>query len=331
MGSAFCALLIFLFPATMARADDGAAPEPNNPWDVTSAPLVVDDSAPTAPAPESTDDGPSSGTGQAAGLVPRGENPKAEAAIDTESSTADEEDLTGKFSANYFAILYGSSIQSPGEFQPSPFGERDPSRPMELKNFAGVSYNLDKDTAITPTAYWSWYAGEQQFTMNDPFLRISRANVIDTTYFNLYSDLRIHIPVSSDSQSDKLVTGLQTFQSLAFQVGQTPLALGLYASVRVNFFGDQGLGNDLELYMGPNLFFQIARHMSLTLLYEEQVNHQYGAKPFHFWTPGSDLEPGVAWDVTSNLMINPYFNLNTGGQIALSTTSFGMMLNWRMF
>ena len=248
-----------------------------------------------------------------------------------EESDDEEPDHTGRIGLDYFAIVYGPSISKPSAYQPTPYGQRDPDRPVEIRNFGSFSYNITHDIAIAPTVFWSWIAGQQQFTMHDPFLRVSHDSVFSTDLLNLYADARIHLPVSQESRDNHQFLGLQSLQSLTCGLGDSPFALGLYSSVRTNFFGDGGFGNDFELYLGPNLYVQFARHASLSFLYELQYNHQFGEKAFHFWTPGADFAPGVAWDVTPEVMLNPYLVLNTSGVVSLASTSFGMLMNWRLF
>ena len=102
-------------------------------------------------------------------------------------------------------------------------------------------------------------------------------------------------------------------------------------TARSNVFGKYGYGYDLELYLGPNVNYQISPTLLVTLLYEMRGSHTFGDKFGKLNSGGTDLQPGLTWDVTPHLMLNPYLNLLTGGKVNLSTTTFGLLANWNLF
>lgn len=54
------------------------------------------------------------------------------------------------FNINYFGIVNGPAISGPTGFQPDLSGNPDKNRPILLRNFLGLGYNLTPD--ITPVA-----------------------------------------------------------------------------------------------------------------------------------------------------------------------------------
>jgi hypothetical protein len=230
---------------------------------------------------------------------------------------------------NYFGILYGPSIRNPKGYQPSNTGNPDSEKPVIVKNFLNVGYGLSDTIGVTASAYWIWQpVMGQQMTLQDPFLRVSHNSIYHDDLWNLYGDVRVHLPVTDVSRINDMNFGVQSVQVLSYRVPRSRLTVGSYGSVRVNSFGGKGYGNDMELYVAPNAFYQITPTVSLTCLYEIQTSHTFGNKAFAFNEDGMDLEPGVSWDVTPNLMVNPYLHLPIGSGFTLASTSVGMMLNW---
>lgn len=239
------------------------------------------------------------------------------------------EEAPRRWSMDYFGIFYGPSLQKPNSYQPTPSGERDLSRPLELRNYLGASYRLSEAISVTPTLFWSWYPVHgHRLEMHDPFIRISHDRLIDTVSMNWYSDVRIHFPVTGPSRSRDLLAGVQMFHAWSWIVGDSPFTVSLYGSGRYNYFGKQGFGNDLELYIAPHVAYQALPNLAFTLLYEFGARHEFGQKAFQLEADGSDLEPGIRWHVTQSLMLNPYLNLYPAEGMSLRSTSVGFTVAW---
>jgi len=237
-----------------------------------------------------------------------------------------------RFNLSMLSIFYGPALQNSTHLQPGLSGEPDPDRPVNLHNFLNLGYNLSNRLAITGTAYWTYQPFlEQKFSLQDPFIRLSDSSILREGPFNLYGDFRIHFGVSSASRQSDQYFGIQTVQVATFEIPDSHFTLGTYGALRSNVFGKYGYGYDLELYLGPNVNYQISPTLLVTLLYEMRGSHTFGDKFGKLNSGGTDLQPGLTWDVTPHLMLNPYLNLLTGGKVNLSTTTFGLLANWNLF
>ncbi len=244
----------------------------------------------------------------------------------------DHEDILSRFNANYFGILYGPSVKKPTSYQPDFNGEPNIDRPVFLKNFLSVGYNISPEYSVAATGYWLWQPVQgQKMVLQDPFVRVSDNFLIHSGNLNLYSDVRFHFPVTSYSHFSDLLFGAQTFQSLTYEVPSSRILLGLYGSLRGNWYGKYGFGNNLELYLAPNLNYQFSPTMAFTFLYEIQLSHLYGEKFHSFHNDGTDIEPGISWQATPSLLFNPYLNILIGdGSLSLSSTSLGLLVSWML-
>lgn len=255
--------------------------------------------------------------------------------ISTESATRSAEDgsVWNRFGLNYTNILFGPSIGDASSFQPNSNGDRDLDNPVYMRNFLSLSYGVTENIAVTGTAYWFYQPVHgQQFLMQDPFMRVSHSSVFGTEWgLNLYSDARVHFGVTDASRNIDLISGLQNFNYLSWNVARTPVTLALRTSLRYNIFGSQGAGADAEVYLAPEAIYQVLPTLALTLLYEMGASHQFGDDLDFFTNDGTDLQPGVSWDVTPNINVNPYLNIHTGGKVTLASTSVGMFFSWNMF
>ncbi|MCM2279430.1 MAG: hypothetical protein NDJ89_15250 [Oligoflexia bacterium] len=256
---------------------------------------------------------------------------EAISSIEEEDFLDEKEEKRPGFNLLYYSVFYGPALQGPSRFQPSRSGAPDRDRPVQMRNFLGASWNLSESVSVIPTAYFIWEADERKFSIRDPFLRISHNSLINTDRVNLYADLRFHFPVTTISRQNDLLAGVQSFQSLSWQPGGSPVAFTLFGSVRYNYFGRQGYGNDLEVYLAPYMAYQLRHNLALTLLYEMEGSHFFGDAPGAFRNHGPDLEPGISWEVTPSFVINPYLNIFPHDSFSLRTMSLGMTMFWAVF
>ena len=248
-----------------------------------------------------------------------------------ELAESENTSIANHLTLNYFGIFFGPSLQSPTSYQPDGYGIPDKDRPIVFRNFLNLGYNLTDELAVGGTFYWTWQPvlGHQGL-VQDPFLKVSHNSIFRFGDLNLYGDLRVHFPASQWSRDNNMQFGVQSVQALTYSVGSTNLLLGLVASVRADSYGDRSFGNDMEFYLAPNVNYQITQTLAFTLLYEFFANKGEGLQSYGFRGYGSDIEPGLAWDATPQLTLNPYLHLPVSGSVSLNSTSFGMMINYAL-
>ena len=228
-----------------------------------------------------------------------------------------------------FSTVLESEVAS--SYQPDQNGNPDPNRPLLYKNFLGVGYRLSNEIAITPTAYWQWIPVRGgQYAIQDPYIKISHNALISKGGFNLYGDVRYHIPVSDYSRSVNSKGGLQTVEVATYTPESSRWTFGMFSSVQANFYGKQGeyAANDFELYAGPNLSYQMTPTLAAVLLYEYNLNHAYGDPNGSLKDDGYDIQPGLNWDVTPTILFNPYVNIYPTSA-SLKSSSLGFLISWQ--
>jgi hypothetical protein len=204
-----------------------------------------------------------------------------------------------------------------------------PSPPSVLKNFLGLGYRLSPQLALSANAHWSVAAQERFPTeIRDPFLQLAHSALLNSDHWNLYLDGRTHFPVSEDSKRMQLLLGVQSVQSLTYSIPETRWTLGTNSSLRYNFLGEQGAGTDLELYLAPNLTFQLLPNLTVNLAYEIQAS-RLRQGPYARWgNTLTDIAPGVNWEILPNLSLNPYLQYLFAQKALPDSLTAGLMLNW---
>jgi hypothetical protein len=256
--------------------------------------------------------------------------PEVSASAVSETSSDDDGWNANGFSMNYTNILYGPSLGDTSSYQPTSEGNADPDRPVFMKNFLSASYGFAEKWAVTGTAYW-WHRPVlgQEFTMQDPFIRVSNASVYSTRWgLNFYSDFRVHPGITDASREADRLFGVQSFNYVSYQPNYGRFLAAIRASARYNQYGRHGVGTDAEFYLAPEMNYRINRKLAVTLLYEMGSSHQFGDDATYFTNDGTDLEPGIEWNPTPSIVVNPYLTILTGGKVSLASTSFGMFFTW---
>lgn len=257
-------------------------------------------------------------------------------ALASEVSESDE-DLTEttsplkSISAHYFGIFYGPSLENFSVYQPTPEGDNDPEHPIVLQNFLSVGYSFTDEVSLAATGFWTVEpVGEHRVALRDPALRLSHEQLYHTEVVNLYGDVRVRFGVSPYSRDRHVRGSLQTFQNLSFlPPGVQWLTFGVHGLQRATWMGELGSGNDLDLYLGPNLNFRTSDRLSITLLYELYAAHVFGAEAFDFTNDGTDLETSLNWDISPQMSLNPFLRFYPGGKMNLQSTSAGLMFSWQ--
>jgi hypothetical protein len=66
------------------------------------------------------------------------------------------------------------------------------------------------------------------------------------------------------------------------------------------------------------------------MLYEINAVHVYQAPNTQLQSDGTDLQPGISWDVSNNFNVHPYLSMFPSNP-SWQTTSVGMLLYWQAF
>jgi len=233
---------------------------------------------------------------------------------------------------NYFGIFHGPAIGNIGPYQPLPTGGPNRDAPIYSQNYLNVNKVFGEDIVVSAQGYRTWQPVLGNHTeIMDPHLRIAHTRMVETRDFSLYSDFRTHFPISRRSRNQDMRLGLQTFQVAVYTIPGAPLlSLGTNLSFRYNFYGKAGFGRKIETYVAPNVAWQVTPRLALFTQYEVSGVNFLGDPLSHWYSDGTDLEPGVRWNVNDQLTLTPYINLMVNDRVSWQSTQFGMMVNWIM-
>ncbi len=244
--------------------------------------------------------------------------------------------LIDKLTISYLNVFYGPSLAKPiARVQPDAnTGALDPTSPLLMKNFLGVGYKINDRLTVTPTFYWLYEpVTPHTFTIRDPYVRLSNSKLLTRGDFNLAADVRVAAPVSDASRDVNRITTIASKQIASYEMGKLTAGVVSYGAFHLQTKSQNSAGKgvkNLEFYAGPNVEYKLLPTLSVTLLYELGMSHLQGTSLSSFNNDGTDLEPGLSWDITPSINFSPFLDFKTGQRVAADTTTLGAVFTWKL-
>lgn len=262
------------------------------------------------------------------------------AADNTSSASASRvaPSLLDKFTVNYTNVFYGPSIAAPLENEQPGVKTARGGGALDSKNYLSVGYKITDTVRIAPVLYFRMHpTAPHEFRLRDPYLRLSNSKFFTSKNVNLSADIRYGAPLSDDSRlNTKQIGYLLSKQVLDITIPKSRVSFTVVTSAMLQLQPRTvgkvtGTPNLLtELYVGPMVNYQILPNLQATLLYEAIAHSDRVGGFFEQRSAGTDLEPGLSWDITPKLNFSPFLDIKTGGRIAADTTSIGAVVSWTM-
>jgi hypothetical protein len=246
--------------------------------------------------------------------------------------------ILDKLTVNYTNVFYGPSLETPLKNDQPDVMLPTSGTPLDMKNYISVGYKLTDTVRIAPVFYFRLNpTSPHEFRLQDPYLRLSNSKIFSSKRVSISADIRYGAPVSERSRQDwkslgyflsKQVTDISIPDSrfsftliTSAQVFLQPRATGLMSGTPTILS---------EAYAGPMVNYQILPNLQAFLLYEMVARSNRVDGLLSQSSAGTDLEPGLSWDITPKLNFSPFLDIKTGGRIAADTTSIGAIVSWTL-
>ncbi len=239
--------------------------------------------------------------------------------------------LNDNLALNYYGIYRGSSLTNVGgALQPLPTGELDSTSPQSFENFLTVGYKINKDLMVGVLGHFNYFPASLNteisgIQMLDPRFVVQQNNIINNGGFNLRFRCFFQVPMSRyDSLiANQVAMSVTPTINANYEVPNTRLTVGIYSYLR-GFIPNAGAPNPptYTVIVAPNLNYQISRTVAATVWVDlVQATRRSGTGFFSgLENLPVDIEPGISWDVTSFLTINPVLNIYPGNPTLASTS-----------
>ncbi len=255
----------------------------------------------------------------------------AETQTSTTSPQAAAPSLMDKIKVSYVNLFTGAAISDPlSSYQPNQdVGRGSKGDLLALTNWLGAKYKLTDDVAAGVVANFTLDPVQSHtFTMKDPYVKLENGKLINSGNFNVYADLRLAPGVTSKSQSANRWLSVTSKQNTTYEVPNTRVTLGVLSILQANAFSGPAqtkagdvTQKDFVVEAYPNISYKLGANISATLGYDMNASHTRDNGLLSFQSDGTDLEPGLDWDITPSINFSPFLSIKTGNRIAADTTT----------
>jgi len=248
------------------------------------------------------------------------------------------ENVKDKVTLAYSGVYRGGSFSDfTSSYQPTATGHPDSTSPISLENLVTAGYRITPDWTIGAIAHLYYLPagfppGTGQALQNyDPSIYIARSKLVDYRGISLSGSLNWTFPVSSfDYLRPHHIASAITLNLVAsLQAPKSHLRLGMAAYLR-GYIPNGNAGNDVptyKVYLGPNLSYQIVDNVAFTLFIDlvQAVRSRGTGFISGLKNPSGDIQPGIFWQITKNISINPLINIYPSS-MSLASSSLQLLV-----
>lgn len=263
------------------------------------------------------------------------------------STTTTEKPLLERLSEigtlSLYSVYSGSPVNNiTSSYQPSSDGKLDVTSPQVFDTTITAGYRLSKYSFTGVVNHFKYYpvgnpvGSGQSIQLMDPILYVSRSKLIDYNGFVVDGRLTAQLPLSSNDslQANRLASAISSVLNAHYDLPGSKLTLGLFGYLRGYIPTAQSPADapTYKIYVAPYANYQMTKKVAATLWIDLlSATRRAGSGFFSGLNAGEvDIEPGLNFDITDNISINPVLNLYPG-HLTLASTSIMAFLTAKAF
>ena len=228
----------------------------------------------------------------------------------------------------YWGVYYGPSLSKMDQNTPTPTG--DSGGAQYIDGYFTLGARPTKSTLVgvgLPLTFTPVMG--QGAKIPDMFVKVQDSKLISSGGFNMNGFVRFYAPTTGTSQSNNMIVSPRLEQVSTYDFANSRVEIGAYTFIRPYFYAGNAGSPDatqLALDVSPFLNFTLTPTVQATLWTDIiQMTSPRSGSALALINQETDVEPGVNWDITPKLSINPYINIYPGN-MSLSATSIGMVI-----
>lgn len=238
--------------------------------------------------------------------------------------------------ADLFANVHGPVLGDPN----SPWSVNN--KGQVVKSAAGhavyadseltTAYLLDKDSGIgigPDVPFWYSPMLGQGMTLGDVGVKAFNKKAIDTGNLRVYANVYFQLPTNSyDRDVRKMNYGVKTTPYWWYHFQGTRWTVGSWNEAKT-YPGAQDY--TFKLYAEPYVNYRVSPKVALNLGYEMEAHHMTtSTSTLDFTNYQTDMQPGIVWNVSQTVMVNPYVQLFTGNKVTGDSTAVCAIVTARL-
>lgn len=229
----------------------------------------------------------------------------------------------------YWGNYSGPQIANPGSSYTTDYFGNTNKKPQNADDLITVGYQVTPDFRPGIGIPFNFVPMDSSVIQTKQlYFGIIDATLLNWGNLTIHTDFRIYTPIGYLAAVQDVKTGVRASQVTLYPIPGSRFTVGCYTYVRAWMYGANGTGrrNDFEIYLSPFASYKIVKGLYATVWSDWlQLGHQYGTSGGLKNLP-VDIQPGIRWDVTSKLSLNPYLNL-IPSYLTADNISLGLVVN----
>lgn len=266
-------------------------------------------------------------TASSASASPKTENGSGEVATSTSSVTPRSGSFVDSLYLNYFATFHGAPLNDLGS--PRTVDQKGKPSKFNSINFDSeitAAYLLAPGIGVGPAIpFLAVPVLGQGIILGDLGVKAFNKKTISYKGFNLSTNLILQAPTSKSSQARQMDFAVKTTPALRYSVPASRFTVGAWTEAKAYL----GVIKDktFKLYAAPYANYQLIPNLSLNLEYEMEWHHDVNRPTMDFATYQTDLQPGFVWNVTRDILVNPYVQISTTQNVNSDRMAVGAVIS----
>ena len=227
----------------------------------------------------------------------------------------------------YYGRVSGASVNEISDETPS-------GDPISLYNELGITYNMDANWNVRAIPHWTQPFHTTAPTLDDPSLRFTRGNLIDSSVWSMHSHLEADAPLSSSTRDEGLITRIEFELNPEYSFVNSPFSAGIITRLVGNAYTRSGSRDaDTSTYstiLWPQLSYDISNSTGILAEYIFESGATKGNSSITAKQEGN-LNVFFNWDVTDKLTLSPFINVPTNKELAFKNTSYNLDIVGTLF
>lgn len=249
------------------------------------------------------------------------------ASTSTATSAATGRSIMDQLYLSYFATFHGPNLDNPGSSRTvKNDGTLDPKSSVNFDGDITAAYLVAPSIGVGP--YIPFLASPVRgngLTLGDVGIKLFDKKTVNSNGFTLATNIILQAPTSDYSQDRKMQYGIKTTPSIRYVFPNSRFSTGAFTEAKAYVGAKKG--KDFKLWAGPWVNYKVSPNFSLNMLYEMEADHFPGKPDFDFTSVLTDLQPGVVWNITPKVLVNPFLQIYTGEKITVGRTAIGAVVS----
>lgn len=236
-------------------------------------------------------------------------------------------DFTKKIYADFLTTYHGPTINKMGPYSMNAGGKLDSSALSGFDSELTTAYVLDaeNEVAIGPNVpfFYEPNIPSRGFTLGDVGIKAHMKKAIKTENLQVATTAYIQAPTSDGAKQANMSFALRTTPFFIYNVPTTRWRIGSWSDVRYLNGVTEGLS--VKVWVGPYINYRITDNLSFNLMYETEADRFVGDRALQFRNILADFQPGLLWQITPSMKLNPYVVLFPTNHLATDQTAVGFV------